>query len=141
MNLTLQYVPTPLVNQAWALVEPYLKAALEQGVEAGAENYNIHHVRQYVVSGQWLLLVAVDEQNNVHGAATVSFIDYPLHRVAFITTFGGKFITNKDTFKQLTELLKQRGATKVQGMVRPSMLRLSTRYGFTPRNSLIESLV
>jgi hypothetical protein len=85
-----------------------------------------------------MLLVAVDEDNTVHGAATVSFINYPLSRVAFITAIGGKLISNDETFEQLKALLKQRGATKIQGFGREAIVRLWKRYNFEPRNTLVE---
>jgi hypothetical protein len=88
--------------------------------------------------GQWLLLVATDEENKVHGAATVSFLNYPMARVAFITLIGGRLVSNKETFEQLKDILKQRGATKVQGYGRESIVRLWKRYGFEPRTTLVE---
>jgi hypothetical protein len=98
-------------------------------------------VQQFVSSGQWLLLVAADEDNVVHGAMTVSFITYPLHRVAFVTTTGGKFIANPELLEQLKALVKLHGATKIQAFCRESMVRLLARAGFEPRNTLVETLV
>lgn len=141
MTTSIKYVETNFVNQIWHKVGRFISAALEKGVEEGTGNYSADHVRQFVTSGQWLLLVAVDEHNGVHGAATVSFIDYPLHRVAFVTSIGGKLITSPDNFAQLAGILKARGATKIQGMVRPSMQKLAAKYGFEPRNTLIEALI
>ncbi len=86
----------------------------------------------------WLLLVAVDEENKIHGAATVSFANYPMSRVAFITLIGGKFVSDKGTFEQFKLVLKQRGATKVQGYGRESIVRLWRRLGFEPRTTLVE---
>jgi hypothetical protein len=95
-------------------------------------------VQSFLTNGSWLLLVAVDEQNEIHGAATVSFINYPLHRVAFITLTGGKLVLNRETFKQLKEILRQRGATKVQAYGRDSMVRLLQRTGFKPQTTLLQ---
>jgi hypothetical protein len=100
--------------------------------------YNIHHVQSFLTNGNWLLLVAVDEKNEIHGAATVSFINYPLHRVAFITLAGGQFIVNGSVLKQLWAILRQRGATKVQAYGRDSMTRLLKRNGFEPQTTLLE---
>ena len=141
MTLTVAPVDPTYVHQVWPKVEGFVKDALQKGVPDGAGNYNEHHVLQYLASGQWLLLVAVDEQNEIHGACTISFINYPLHRVAFVTTIGGKLISNQDTFAQLKELLKQRGATKIQGIARESIIRLWHRYGFEPRNTIVETLL
>ena len=140
MNLRIQPVDTNYISQVWPLVEKYLVDSLVEGAEKQNIDpcYNIHHVQGFVTSGIWLLLVAVDEQKEIHGAATVSFANYPMARVAFITLIGGKLISNRDTFEQLKMILKQRGATKVQGYGRESIVRLWKRYGFEPRTTLVE---
>jgi len=95
----------------------------------------------FLTSGQWTLFVAVDEENKIHGAMTISYINYPLHRVAFVTTTGGKFIANPDLLEQLKALVKINGATKIQAYCRESMVRLLARANFEPRNTLVEVLV
>ena len=141
MNLRIQPVDANYVSQVWPLVGPYLLESLVVGLEK--ENidpcYNIHHVQGFLTSGQWLLVVAVDEENNIHGAMTVSFSNYPTARVAFITLTGGKLILNRNTFEQLKVILKQRGATKVQAYGRESMIRLLQRTGFKPQTTLLEA--
>ena len=143
MNLTVRPVDVNYVHQTWPLVKPFLEEALQKGGDFPdwAAGYTIEHIQLFVVSGQWLLLVAVDEKNIVHGAGTVSLINYPLHRVAFFTTIGGKLISNEDTFEQLKALLKTHGATKIQGYCREAMVRLLKRYNFETRNTLVEVLV
>jgi hypothetical protein len=140
MTLTVQPVDANYISQVWPLVEKYLSDALVEGAEKEGIDlcYNIHHAQAFLTNGTWLLLVAVDEQNNIHGAAAVSFINYPLHRVAFITLTGGKLVLNRETFKQLKEILRQRGATKVQAYGRDSMVRLLQRTGFKPQTTLVE---
>ncbi len=136
MPLNIHYVDTNYIAQSWDMVEPFLSAALEKG--EGPADYNIHHVQAFLTNGQWLLLVAVDEDKKVHGAGTVSFLNYPLNRVAFFTTLGGNLITGEDTFKQMVDILKARGVTKIQGFVRPAMERLLDKFGFKPGNKLVE---
>lgn len=138
MTLKIQPVDINYVNQVWHLVEPFIEEALQKGEQGTDANYTAAHIQVFLTTGAWLLVVAVDEQNVVQGAATISFLNYPLHRVAFITAIGGKLITNDETFAQFSALLKQRGATKIQGFTRESMVRLSTKYGFKPVNTLIE---
>jgi hypothetical protein len=138
--ITVQPVPLEYTNQTWPLVERYIASALEEG-DTGEALYNIHHVRGYVTSGAWLLLVAVDENNDIHGAATVSFINHPLHRVAFVTAVGGKLVSNKDTADQLKAIMKQNGATILQAFGRASIIRLWRRYSFESRNTLVEVLL
>lgn len=143
MNLSLRPVDTNYVQQTWPLVEPFITDAMKKGGDFPdwAAGYTVDHIQMFLTSGQWLLIVAVDEQNTIHGAATVSFMNYPLHRVAFVTTIGGKLISSPDTVEQLKGLLKQRGATKIQGYGRPAIVRLWKRYNFEPRNTLVEVLI
>ena len=140
MNLTVQPVDPNYIVQIWPMVEPYLADALTKDNDAPAwsECYNIHHVQAFLTSGVWLLLVAVDEAGGIHGAATVSFANYPMNRVAFITLIGGKLVSSQETFAQLKLILKQRGATKIQGYGREAIVRLWKRYGFEPRTTLVE---
>ena len=140
MNLTVRPVEINYISQVWPSVKQYLEDALTKGSEAPewSECYNIHHVQGFLTSGQWILLVAVDENNQIHGAATVSFANYPMQRVAFITLIGGHLVSSPDTFEQLRALLKSYGATKLQGYGRPAIVRLWKRYGFEPRTTLVE---
>lgn len=136
MNLTVRPVDVSYVQQIWPVIEQYLQAALEK--DGTCTDYNIHHIQSFLATGQWLLIVAVDDEGQIHGAATISFINYPLSRVAFITAIGGKLISNDNTFDQLKALLKQRGATKIQGYGRPAIVRLWQRFNFEPRTTLVE---
>lgn len=133
-------VEVEYVNQTWPMVEGFIQAAFDQG-ELGESLYSIDNVRGYLTSGQWLLVVAVDENNQIQGAGTVSFLNYPKHRVGFMTSIGGKMITNKDTFAQLQLILKQRGCTMIQAYGRESIVRLWRRYNFKPANTLVEVLL
>jgi hypothetical protein len=118
----------------WPQIEKYVQSAMQYSMG----DYTIDQIRLLINTGQWLLMIAIDEQGEVHGAATSSFINYPNSRVAFITFIGGKLISNQETFKQMSDILKQHGATKIQGMARPSIARLWKRYGFQERTTLVE---
>jgi hypothetical protein len=142
MAIAIQYVETANVSQVWPLVEPFLSEALNSSTDFPDwyQNYNIHHLQMFLTNGAWLLVVAIDD-DKICGACTVSFVNYPIHRVAFVTAIGGKLISNADTFNQLKLLLKQRGATKIQGYGRDSIVRLWKRYDFEPRLTLVEVLI
>lgn len=143
MNLKVSHVDTNYVQQVWPMVKPFIEEAMEKGGDFPdwGHSYTVDHIQAFLTGGTWLLVVAVDEQNNIHGAATISFINYPLHRVAFITTTGGKFIANREVIGQLKALVKLRGATKMQAFCRESMVRLLAHSDFEPRNTLVEVLV
>lgn len=134
MTLIIQYVSATHAAQSWAQVASHIEEALKYS----NGDYTLDQMKLLVCTGQQQLLVAVDEDNNVHGAATISFINYPNDRVAFITAMGGKLITGKDTFPQLCRVLGLQGATKIQGAVRPSMAKLCKKYGFSEVAALVE---
>lgn len=126
------------IHQTWPLVEGFIKSAIDKGV-SGELLFSMDNIKADLVSGNWQLLVAVDEQNVIKGAATIAYTNYPLHRVAFITTIGGRLFTSKNTFAQLKVILKQNGATLIHGYGRPSIVRLWRQYEFAPLNTLMEA--
>jgi len=143
MSLIVRPVDVNHIQQVWPMVQGYVQDALNEREDFPdwADGYNISHVQMFLTSGQWLLLVAVDEEKMIHGAMTISFINYPLHRVAFVTSIGGKFVANPELTEQVKALVKPHGATKIQAFCRKSMVRLLSRVGFEPRNTLVEVLV
>lgn len=134
MSLTIQHVPVEFVAQTWPLVEKFISDA----EKFGGDDYTLDQIKVYLSKGLWTLLVAVDENKAVQGAAAVSFQNYPNDRVAFVTTMGGKILVNEDVLGKLKDILKQFGATKIQGAMRPSMVRLSKQIGFVERYTIVE---
>jgi len=135
--MKIQHVPLEFVQQVWPSVEGFIASANEHG----GDDYTLDQIRLLVGSGQWLLLVASDDENKIHGAATVFFQNYPNHRVAFITFIGGRLISNQETFAQMAGILKTHGATKIQGAAREAIARLWKRYGFTERHVIVETRI
>ena len=122
--------------QKWADVSLFIEDAL---LYADGD-YTLDQVKVAVINNLWLL-VGIYEGDFIKGALTVSFINMPNDRIGFVTTIGGKNIFTKDTYKQLTEILKQFGATKIQGGVRESVARLWRRVGFKERYILVENTI
>lgn len=138
MNLTIRHVNKDFVSQTWPLVEGFLASAVEKG---GGQDYGTEQIKVYLITGQWVLLVATDDQGAIHGAATLSFINYPNYRVAFVTSTGGKLICNEDTLTQLKNIAQHFGATKIQAGARESVVRMLQRLGFEERYTVIETNV
>lgn len=130
--MNLQRVDVGHVHQVWPMVESHIAAALEHA----KGDYTLESVKVLLVTGQWLLIVAVDDAG-VHGAATVSFSNRPHDRVAFITTIGGKLISSDDTVAQLKVLLSSLGATCIEGAARESIARLWSRFGFEEKYRIV----
>lgn len=135
MSLTIRPVQIPDVYKVWGTVAPLLKKA-----EDKFENpeYNVEHIKPMLISGQWLLLVVVNENNDIVGALTVSFINYPNDRVAFITAIGGKLIIEEDTANMLADICRSYGATTIHGVVNESIARLYKKVGYKERAILVE---
>lgn len=140
MKINVRPVEAQFVHRIWPRVKQYIDVALEEGVPYDKEflPYNSDHILSFLASGQWLLIVGIDEQGEIHGAGTLSFINQPLYRAAVITAIGGKLVTNKDTLEQLRDIAKNYGATVLQAYCRDSMVRLLGRLGFEPHNRLVE---
>lgn len=135
MTLNVQLVPLSLIHQTWALVEGYLKEALEWG----EDDYTIEQARQNIADGKWMLVVAVDEDQIIHGAAAVNIYNMPNFRVAFVVAMGGRLITSPETYAQLCALLKNFGATRIRGVSRGSAAKLWSRFGLKERYILVEA--
>ena len=131
--MKIQYVPLEYVNQTWPLVEQYIASALEHG----HGEYTPEQVKVYLSLGHWTLYVAMDDAGALSGAGTVSFNNMPNDRVAFVTTIGGRLFTSQETWQQFVELLKARGATRVEGAARESIARLWKRYGFEEKYRIV----
>jgi hypothetical protein len=134
MSLSVRYVQTDFVHQTWPLVEEHLTSALK----FGDGEYSADQIKTLLSTGTWLLLVAIDEDQKIHGAATVSFTNMPNHRIAFITALGGKALINDGVYEQLSTILKGLGATKIQCVARESAARLYAKVGFKEKHTILE---
>jgi hypothetical protein len=137
MTLLIRHVALHHVHQTWPLVEHFIAEAQK----FGGDDYTLDQIKMFVAQGQWVLVVAVDEEGKLHGAATVNFSNYPNDRIAFITFIGGRLISNQDTFRQFKDILKSFGATKIQGAAREAIARLWSRYGFEERYIIVETKI
>ena len=135
MKLSVQPVSINVFHQTWPLVEGMFAKANKY--DAG--DYTLEQIKTYLASGTWLLLVAVDEENKIHGAASINFYNMPNYRVGFITAMAGKAIVNDDVYGQVCEILKANGATRVQCAARESAARLYKQVGMEERHVIMET--
>ena len=134
MNLNVKPVPTTSFHQTWSAVRGFLAEALKWS----NGDYTEDQAKALLAQGSWLLLVAVDDDNVIHGAASVEFINRPNDRVAFITAVGGKALINEDVYEQLCMVLKGFRATKIQCAARESAARLYAKVGFEQKHIILE---
>lgn len=130
--MKIMHVPTEWVPQTWPQVQAHIAAALDF-----CDDYTLEEARTLLCTGIWTLLVAVDEDKQIKGAAALHIFNRGCARVAVITAIGGRLISNKDTFDQLKELVKAFGATALEGAAREAIARLWSRYGFTEKYRIV----
>jgi hypothetical protein len=118
-TLTVRYVPKEFIQGAWPSVEGMLSNALRHS----AGEYNMDQLKSMLVMGVQHLLVA-DDGEQVRGAATIAFENYPNDRIAFVTAIGGRMIANMEIWKQFEDWCKSNGCTKVRGFAFDSVARL-----------------
>jgi hypothetical protein len=135
MTLTVQPVNTAYFHQTWALVEELFVKANKY--DSG--DYTIDQIKAFLANGNWVLLVATDEENVIHGVASISFYNMPNYRVGFITAMAGKTIVNEDVYAQVCSFIKANGATRVQCAARESAARLYKQVGMQERHVIMET--
>jgi len=135
MTVKVQPVSPQFVNQTWPLVEELFVKANKH--DAG--DYTVDQIKALLANGSWLLLVAVDAENNIHGAASLSFYNMPNYRVGFITAMAGKAIVNKEVYEQVCAIAKANGATRVQCAARESAAKLYKQVGMQERHIIMET--
>jgi hypothetical protein len=132
--MIVKQVPKELIKQVWSQASAYINNALE----FADEDYSLDDVKNYLISGQWSLLIVIDDDNKLRGAITVAYAKYPNNKVAYITAIGGKWISDKESYKNFVNVLKDNGATKIQGAARESVARLWRRLGFREKHIIVE---
>ncbi len=125
--MKIQFVSTEFIHTVWDKVSPFLEMSMDGG---GTYEYTIDQVKVRVTDGTWQVLVAVNDQGDIAGAAAVSFFNRPDARVGYINMLGGKFITSPEEFAQLKLYMQSNGATVIEASVRESVAKLISKHGF-----------
>jgi hypothetical protein len=135
MKITIQPVEVQYVHQTWPLVEELFAKA----TKSGAGDYTLDQIKGLLANGSWVLLVATDEEKNIHGVASISFYNMPNYRVGFITAMAGKAIVNENVYEQVCSFIKANGATRVQCAAKESAARLYKQVGMEERHIIMET--
>lgn len=125
--MIVKVIPTAFIHQTWPKVEFWLRFAGKYSGE-----FTLDDLKLMVIQGQKQLIVA-EQEDEIIGAAIVTYYNRPKHRVGFVTTIGGKGIITKDGMSQLMDILRKNGATYLEGAGRESIVRLYKRYGISPK--------
>jgi len=131
--MKVQTVDVAYITQIWSAVSPFIDKALKH-----TDDYTTDQVKVFLVTGSWLLLVAVDDLQQIHGAATVAFSNDANYRTATITTLGGRNVVNNNVFEQVLTILRKMGATRVQVFTRDAAIRLYEKVKLEKKATLME---
>lgn len=134
MSWSVQEVPIEFVNRTW----PFVERMLEKSVRYANGELTIQEVKVNVLRGLDVMFIALDEDNQIQGVATVNLYNRTDNRVAHITNISGRLLADDETFSQFCSLLRLRGATCIEGTVRDSLLRLWARLGAHKKSTLIQ---
>lgn len=131
----IEVVPANYVYHVWDRVEPFIARGL---AKSGGE-YTTEHIKMYLTRSEQTLVIVIDDALEIHGAVTIHFNNYPNARVAFVTSVGGKMMTDKDLWAQFENWLRQTGTTAVRGAAYESVARLWRKaFGTETRYVIVE---
>ena len=134
--MKLKRITPDLFAHYWGNVERFIADALshDQG------EFTLEQVKVYLSTGEWTLL-GVFEGEEVVGAFVLQFVNYPNYRIAILVATGGKGIFDKELNVSFEAFVKSKGATKIRGFVRDSMVRLSNRFGYEKVYNVVEKQI
>jgi hypothetical protein len=140
MSIKVQHVDPIYIHQVWPEVERWVTPVFKKSLLSNY--YSIDNLKEYIIKGEQVMLVGVNENGELQGEVTIQWCNYPNSRVAYITTFGANIGTELEIYNEFIKWLKAMGATRVECSARPSVARLlKNKMGFTPSNQISLELV
>jgi len=128
MSASVFQVPPDHIHAIWDKVEVFINRSVN---ESWGDVETIE-IKTRCLSGEYLMVVVVDEQNMMVIGVIVIYLMNRIHdKVAMIVAIGGKGIVKKESHDAFRELLKTHGATVIEGAARPSLARLYNRLGYS----------
>lgn len=130
---SIQVVPDQYVYHVWDQVKGYL----EKGLARSGGEYNVDQLKVYLTQGINTLILILNSENEIKGALTIQWTNYPNDRIAFITSIGGA--TYEDAWNMFIDWLRAQGCTAIRGAAFESVARLwKKKYGFESRYVMVE---
>ena len=121
------------LQNTWPLVKDWLEA----GLLHGAGEYNVDQLKMMIQRGDNTLFVMMDDETPV-GACTVAIENFPNARIAFVTSIGGKGLSDEGLLESFSEWCRNMGCTSIRGAVRPAVAALVKIFGFEQRYIIVE---
>jgi hypothetical protein len=128
--VVVQKVAPYFVARTWPLVERYFAAAAEHS----HGEWTVEQARADIHTGRWGLITVTDGE--VVGAISYIYQNNRNSRTALITAIAGIGMATNDGWEQLKAIFIADGATEAEGAVRPSVLRLWSKFGFKEKHTI-----
>lgn len=128
-----QPIHPDFLQTAW----PIAKDWLEAGLEHSAGEYTVDQLKVMIMRGDNTLVLMLDDDRPV-GACTVAFENFPNARIAFVTSIGGKGLSDESLLESFSEWCRAMGCTSIRGAVRPAVAALVKIFGFEQRYIIVE---
>lgn len=130
---SIQVVPQHLVYDVWGKVDKYIAKGLQR---SGGE-YTADQLKVYLTQGINTLILILNDEDEIKGALTIQWTNYPNDRIAFITSIGGA--TYEEAWNMFVNWLRSQGCTAIRGAAFESVARLWKKtYGFESRYVMVE---
>ena len=137
--ILIQVVNPIHVHQMWDVVGPFIESAVS--VALGDSDCTLDQLKLQLVSGAQTLLVAIEDEKII-GAASIQVSTMPNHRVATLTTTGGRGVTNPEVMEQVVAWAKSQGATKIRAFASGARIRLyRQQLGLNATETVVEKLI
>jgi len=124
--MNLQIIPHTHLDQVWPVVGQMLAQVCDEKASDG--EYTIDQMRMSIVQRERHLIVAMEDEEIV-GAGTVEFLNYPSKRVALIGALAGKGVVTPEAFGQICEWCKGMGASELRAYAKDAQARLFAGVG------------
>jgi hypothetical protein len=123
--MPLYHIQPHQLPQVWGEAAPLLK----KYIDLEPDFITIEQLEYSIRTGKMCLLVWIDPEEGISGAAAVEFIDYPQYRVGHGAVLGGKNVVKPHVLKELVAWMKANGATVAQCWCRDELVPMYKKMG------------
>lgn len=112
---------------------------VEKGMLTSDGELTIEQIRLLIVQGRMLLLISKDiREQKIKAALVTELITFPNYRCMNIVSLAGDSLgLDDEDIKQLKQICRRYGATKLQGWTHPAMTRFLQKKGFNKKYDVI----
>ena len=133
---TISLVPMDHCSTIWNQVRVHFVSAIEMS----NGRWSMEHLLAALVSGQYQLWIAYDDEKNIAGALTTQIIHYPCRVNLAMHFIGGDDFDGwySDLLKEISEFAKSSGCSSLEGVARRGFWKWLEEDGFSKETPFYE---